>query len=99
MLSRLSAALLLLAEPSLVPSSLIHQAHAHSWYPPICCSERDCASLSPGSVEEGPGGYLIRSTGEFIPKSEARDGRDEDFHVCRNPAGVRLCFFIPARGS
>lgn len=93
---RLVAALVLAAVG--VIAFTVYVAVAHSWYPPVCCSDRDCYPLPNGYVAEQPGGYLLKATGEFIPASEAANGRDEDFHICRNPAGKRLCFFKPDRG-
>jgi len=69
---------------------------AHSWYPPECCSDRDCHPVPPGSVQTVPGGYSYK--GEFIPEEKARVGRDANFHVCYFPEGKLICFFKPYSG-
>lgn len=75
-------------------------ARAHSWYPIECCSDRDCEPLPDDAVAIVAGGYLIKATGELIAEQEARQGKDEVFHVCRSPVtGIRLCFFKPYSGS
>lgn len=74
-------------------------ARAHSWYPPQCCSDRDCFPLADSAVKKVPGGYQLTDTHEFISDAEAREGRDDSFHMCRNPSGVILCFFRPHNGT
>lgn len=74
-------------------------AHAHSWYPFACCGGNDCFALPDGTVSESAAGYTIRTTGEFIPRHEARLGQDEHFHICRFGGTTgRICFFTPFRG-
>lgn len=70
---------------------------AHSWYPPECCSDSDCYPLPEGSVHKTEGGYLLDS-GEFIPESKAREGRDGRYHICRYPFPTVICFFKPFTG-
>lgn len=69
---------------------------AHSWYPPECCSDRDCHAVPHSEVRLVPGGYSYR--GEFIPEAKARIGKDADYHVCFYPEGKLICFFKPYSG-
>lgn len=81
---------------------LIHActyARAHSWYPAECCSDRDCYPLPDGSVKKVPGGYQLIENGEFIAEKDTREGRDDQFHICRWPDGRRICFFRPHNGT
>lgn len=72
-------------------------ASAHSWYPPECCSDQDCFPLKSEDVKATPDGYQL-ATGEFVPTAKAKPGRDDQYHVCKNTAGV-ICFFTPSFGS
>lgn len=76
---------------------LITPAFAHSWYPPECCSGKDCWPIPTASVTKVPGGYVL-DNGEFIPESKAREGRDENYHICRYPFPTVICFFKPFSG-
>lgn len=88
----LIAGLLGLACPAAAP--------AHSWYPIECCADRDCEPLDAGIVEEGPAGFVLTRTGEFVARAAARPSRDEHFHLCRSrTSGALLCLFVPSRGS
>ena len=75
-----------------------HDALAGWSYPYECCCGRDCAEYPARWVEERADGFLLRSTGWFVPRAEARRSRDEFFHLCRPPTGGRGCFFVPDRG-
>lgn len=70
---------------------------AHSWYPPECCSDRDCWPIRSEEVARVPGGYLL--DGEFIPEERAKEGKDDRYHVCRFPFPKVICFFKPYNGS
>lgn len=37
----------------------------------LCCGPRDCERLKDGDVKPVDGGFLIQSTEEFVPTSEA----------------------------
>jgi hypothetical protein len=75
----------------------ITPAWAHSWYPPECCSDSDCYPLPEGSVTKVEGGYAL-DTGEFIPESKAKEGKDGRYHICRYPFPAVICFFKPFNG-
>jgi hypothetical protein len=76
---------------------VLSAAHGHSWYGWECCSNEDCAELADGSIEERSDGYLLKSTGELIPLSQAKQGRDEHFHLCRHV--IIRCLYTPMRGA
>lgn len=74
-------------------------AFGHSFYPPECCSDRDCAPYPRVLVKESPEGYTL-ATGEFIERKRARFSPDGDFHLCRLEVTQKiLCFFVPNNGS
>jgi hypothetical protein len=75
-------------------------AKSHSWYPPECCSERDCAPAAAGEVAEDAAGFTVRPDGEFVPRGQEKQSPDGAFHVCRSAVNGRLiCLFVPVRGS
>lgn len=71
-------------------------AFAHGWYSWECCSGDDCAALPEGSVLERSDGYLIKATGELIPLGLARQGQDENYHLCKRV--IVRCLYLPMRG-
>lgn len=78
---------------------LLGDAHGHSWYPPECCSDRDCAPFPRNLVKETPEGYAL-ATGEFVERRKAKFSPDGDFHLCRSETTqIILCFFVPNNGS
>lgn len=82
-----------------VLSVLGAQALAHSWYPPECCSDRDCSPFPAKDVVEQPDGWRL-STGEFVERGKEKISRDEDYHLCRlTPSSPIICFFVPPRGA
>lgn len=103
MIARAAFILLLVAAP----------ARAHDWYPPLCCSGRDCA---PTGAAEGarepaatwtPEGLRLHDGKLFAPKI-LRVSPDGLLHVCRrngDPRGDvitvdgRPCIFAPGLGS
>jgi hypothetical protein len=86
----------------------IRTASAHSWYPPACCSDRDCwpaENTTPGEPlpVETVYGWLLHD-GTWIARGEEQASPDGRFHVCRqggDPAGAvirigrKACFFAP----
>lgn len=63
----------------------------------LCCGERDCERLSDGDVKPVDGGFLIRSTNEFVPTSETLPVSPDGYWVCRW-GGQRKCFIAPFTG-
>jgi len=73
-------------------------AHAHSWYDPACCSERDCEPYK-GELKEMADGYHLED-GTVILYSDKRIrlSADNEYHICKYPSGQIICFYIPAGG-
>jgi len=78
---------------------VVGDAWGHGWYPPECCSDRDCAPYPRVLVKESAEGYTL-ATGEFIDRKRAKFSPDGDFHLCRlESTQAILCFFVPNNGS
>src|SRR5215210_1124671 len=60
----------------------------------LCCGERDCFELSDADVKVTSVGYLVVSTKETIPFSEATPSPDGRYWRCQW-GGARKCFFAP----
>ena len=88
--------------------------YAHEWYPASCCSGVDCAAVSPQSVRETSGGYVVTiAPGSHpmwradrpaplvvrIPYREAKPSPDGAWHICINGQGELLCFFAIVGGT
>lgn len=84
---------------SAIGAALVVPALAHSWYPPSCCSDRDCAPLDSSRVKVVPGGYLIDGR-ELVPYDKAQWSPDENYHGCfpSTMLGKIGCFWAPQRG-
>ncbi len=70
---------------------------AHSWYPLLCCSDKDCHELLEErgeTVTEGPAGFMLWD-GRLIRKDTARLSPDTKFHLCERSDKTILCFFAP----
>ena len=96
-----AGAILLLACP--IPSARAHDAPTGWKYPLSCCSGFDCREVPASAVEEGPSGYVIKTTGEIIPMSDrkVRMSPDGVFHWCSVAGkndGKTICLFVPPRG-
>lgn len=64
-----------------------------------CCGHNDCFMLEPTDMQSTPAGWLIRSSGETIPYSEAMTSEDGEFWRCKRADGSRRCFFAPQPSS
>jgi hypothetical protein len=60
----------------------------------LCCGERDCFELAEADVKITPAGYLVVSTKELIPFSEATPSPTGTYWRCYW-GGKRKCFFAP----
>ena len=60
-----------------------------------CCGEGDCFEISPSNIKPTTAGYLILTSGELVPYSEATPSEDQKFWRCKKPSGERRCFFAP----
>ncbi len=76
------------------------------WYPPSCCSQRDCEPIPIDAITETRSGWVVHyvsvrfgAINETIPLREARHSRDGGFHGCwrLNPDTKprTICFFVP----
>lgn len=77
------------------------------WYPPNCCSQRDCEPLPiDGVIPLADGGYHVvyvserfGAVDEMIKRTEVRESKDGGFHGCwrLNPETKprTICFFEP----
>jgi hypothetical protein len=63
----------------------------------LCCGPRDCSRLEDGDVKPVSGGFLIQSTKEFVPTSEALPVSPDGYWICRW-GGQRKCFIVPLTG-
>ena len=76
-------------------------AKSHEWYPPECCSDKDCRELREWEVTEVPGGYQVVSDNSSaiftIPYKDAKLSPDGRFHKCEGRS-IILCFYAP-KGS
>ncbi len=93
----------------LIPTALAHDALPTAakplgWsYPLACCSGYDCRAISQSQISERPEGYVIATTGEVIPMTDAKVkmSPDGEFHWCSKGGrddGATICLFVPPRG-
>ena len=76
-------------------------ATAHDWYPPSCCSDKDCRALvevGGESVTETAEGWQLWD-GRTVRRGFARPSPDGKFHLCETGAKAILCFFAPPGSS
>ena len=80
---------------------LAGDAWSHWLYERHCCDVRDCAPVADKIVTETPEGFTLNDTGEFVERGspKIRKPINEEYHVCRNPAGVLLCIYPRLSGS
>lgn len=95
------------AWPQAMPQYPQPHSGSRHWYPPNCCSQRDCEPLPIDSVtENGDGSYDVHylserfgQVDEHIKLGEVRDSKDGGFHGCwrLNPETKprTICFFRP----
>lgn len=58
-------------------------AHAHSWYDPYCCNDKDCHPVEDEDLEELPGGeWKHLPTGKVFSKDKVKPTQDRKQHVC-----------------
>ena len=81
-------------------------AQAHSWYPPECCHDRDCAPVEKVTwlvpVDGGKPRIIVRSKKgtAVIPRDMMpRDSKDDRMHVCIGYDSFGdhevWCYFVP----
>jgi len=81
-------------------------AFSHSFYDPVCCSNKDCKPIPVGDVKATPAGWQIVLTGEVLEYGSWRvkDSPDGKFHRCAMSAdfsakGHTLCLYVPPAGA
>lgn len=71
-------------------------AASHSWYPPSCCHDQDCA---PAVLTPMPDGHqkvvTIHGAAIVPPWFEVKESQDHLTHACIRPDGTLICLFIP----
>ena len=70
---------------------------AHSWYDPICCSDRDCRPAQKGEIVFESEGIRHVPSGQTLPygHKNVRVSRDFENHVCINQiSGRLLCVYL-----
>lgn len=79
-------------------------ARAHSWYPPECCSNRDCVPAdSIGTDSRGDWVVTVGMVHIWVPQGfTVRPSQDERIHICFRMDDYNflmpLCLFMPAQG-
>lgn len=112
-------ALAMLATPAVAQTTvpyILHMPQQHDQYGGIrnrenqlCCNREDCKKIvKEDEVNIKPdGGYVIRSSGEFVTEGKVADSPDENWHICRDyvtapggytPTGRVRCLMIPQGG-
>lgn len=82
-------------------------AQGHSWYSGACCSDKDCAPITPDRVTWTREGWLVtlgpgdhpmsgRPLSEIVPFDQVLPSQDSDFHACVRP-GVSPSLGTPDR--
>ena len=76
-------------------------AHAHSWYPPRCCSGEDCRKVE--RIDFLPDGAMIMHAGPMkvmVPRFFVQEpSADGDAHICAVSIAIGIylpvCVFMP----
>lgn len=70
------------------------KAAAHEFYPPECCSGKDCAPLLEGRARPVSGGYMIDGI-FFVSDAATRASPDRRYHGCFPSPRTLRCFYAP----
>jgi hypothetical protein len=75
-------------------------ALAHWQYEMHCCNQQDCKPVADSVVTETSAGFQLNDIPEFVERSspKIRKPINEEYHVCRNPAGALLCVYPKLQG-
>ena len=66
----------------------------HSWYPPECCSGKDCRPVPCTDIVEQPNGWW-EYMGNFFSPDQVKPSLDALCHVCINDTTLTsICLFI-----
>lgn len=110
---RFARAALLFFLLAILAALLADAARAHEWYPPECCSDRDCAPVAAADVVESPGGWTFTvragthpqlpkggaSRAFFVRYRDAKPSPDNRPHICLSATLTVLCAFIGQGGT
>jgi hypothetical protein len=79
---------------------LAGDAWGHWIYETHCCSQQDCKPVPDATVTETAAGFELHDKNEFVERASPKVRRplDEQYHVCRNPAGALLCIYPKLQG-
>ena len=105
------AALFLLL--TLVLAVVPHEANAHAFYDPKCCSGQDCAPVRPEAVTATARGWLVelqpgdhpfanRKMIFVVPygSDKVKHSPDGNYHACISPgAEILFCLYVPEMGA
>ncbi len=79
------------------PRASAHQAVSGFEYPVACCSNRDCAEISPDRVKPVSSGYLIDGK-HLVPHQDVKRSPDGEYHACFPTPDILRCFWAPPPG-
>jgi hypothetical protein len=79
----------------------IKVAQAHWQYEMHCCNQQDCKPVADSVVTETSAGFELHDRPEFVERGspKIRKPINEEYHVCRNPAGALLCIYPKFQGN
>ncbi len=80
---------------------VVGDAWGHWRYELHCCDQRDCVAVTDDRIiTETQAGFTLNDTNEFVARDspKVRKPLDENYHVCRNPAGTLLCIYPKLQG-
>jgi hypothetical protein len=77
-----------------------HEAHRGIQYEMHCCNQQDCKPVKDEIVTETSAGFELHDIPEFVERTspKVRKPINEEYHVCRNPAGALLCIYPKLQG-
>lgn len=80
---------------------LVGDAWGHWFYEMHCCNQQDCKPVADSAVTETSAGFELHDIPEFVERSspKVRKPINEEYHVCRNPAGALLCIYPKFQGN
>jgi hypothetical protein len=79
----------------------IKAAQSHWQYEMHCCNQQDCKPVADSVVTETSAGFELHDRPEFVERGspKIRKPINEEYHVCRNPAGALLCIYPKFQGN
>lgn len=86
----------------LVIALFARPAKAHSFYSAACCSEKDCAPVSAGTVKRTAAGWETPRGGTIPfddPRVKPTPAPHAGIHLCERPDGSIICIYVPPAGG